>query len=279
MVFQFEHVQLDHGRARSGTSRPLRLPDLKASLGRWQAGLADVGWNSLYWNNHDQPRVVSRFGDDGRAPRALGQAARHGPAPAPRDAVRLPGRGARDDERAVRLDRGLPGHRVAQPLHHALAPRRATRRSCSPRCGRRAATTRARRCSGTRARTPASPPARRGSPSTRTTRRSTPRRRAPTRTRCFHHYRRLIALRHDRAGRGARRLHDAARDTRAGLRLHAPPRGHRAARGGQLLGGAGQRRAAAGWEDAELLLANVAEPGPGGALAPWEARIHRRRAA
>jgi len=38
---------------------------LKRSLGRWQAGLADVGWNSLYWNNHDQPRVVSRFGDDG----------------------------------------------------------------------------------------------------------------------------------------------------------------------------------------------------------------------
>ena len=32
---------------------------------RWQEGLADVGWNSLYWNNHDQPRVVSRFGDDG----------------------------------------------------------------------------------------------------------------------------------------------------------------------------------------------------------------------
>src|SRR3712207_8505499 len=40
-----------------------RLRDLKATLGRWQAGLAEVGWNSLYWNNHDQPRVVSRFGD------------------------------------------------------------------------------------------------------------------------------------------------------------------------------------------------------------------------
>ena len=38
----------------------------RRSLGRWQAGLADVGWNSLYWNNHDQPRAVSRFGDDGR---------------------------------------------------------------------------------------------------------------------------------------------------------------------------------------------------------------------
>ena len=51
---------------RSGTSAPLRLRDLKASFGRWQAGLADVGWNSLYWDNHDQPRAVSRFGDDAR---------------------------------------------------------------------------------------------------------------------------------------------------------------------------------------------------------------------
>jgi len=44
---------------------PLALRDLKASLGRWQAGLAERGWNSLYWGNHDQPRAVSRFGDDG----------------------------------------------------------------------------------------------------------------------------------------------------------------------------------------------------------------------
>ncbi len=64
MVFQFEHVQLDQG-ATKWDVRPLRMRDLKASLGRWQAGLADTGWNSLYWNNHDQPRAVSRFGDDG----------------------------------------------------------------------------------------------------------------------------------------------------------------------------------------------------------------------
>jgi oligo-1,6-glucosidase len=75
MVFQFEHVQLDRG-ATKWDIRPLDLRDLKASLGRWQAGLADVGWNSLYWNNHDQPRAVSRFGDDGahrvRSAKALG---------------------------------------------------------------------------------------------------------------------------------------------------------------------------------------------------------------
>ena len=56
MVFQFEHVRLDHG-ARKWDVHPLDLTELKASLGRWQAGLAEVGWNSLYWNNHDQPRV------------------------------------------------------------------------------------------------------------------------------------------------------------------------------------------------------------------------------
>ncbi|HXO24065.1 MAG TPA: alpha-glucosidase, partial [Streptosporangiaceae bacterium] len=64
MVFQFEHVQLDYA-ADKFHPRPLHLPDLKASLAAWQAGLAGRGWNSLYWGNHDQPRAVSRFGDDG----------------------------------------------------------------------------------------------------------------------------------------------------------------------------------------------------------------------
>ncbi|MGM1064322.1 alpha-glucosidase [Saccharothrix sp. Mg75] len=65
MVFQFEHVSLDHGPGGKFDPRPLDLRLLKASLGRWQTALGEVGWNSLYWNNHDQPRVVSRFGDDG----------------------------------------------------------------------------------------------------------------------------------------------------------------------------------------------------------------------
>jgi oligo-1,6-glucosidase len=64
MVFQFEHVQLDYG-AHKYDLRPLPLSALKASLAAWQAGLAERGWNSLYWSNHDQPRPVSRFGDDG----------------------------------------------------------------------------------------------------------------------------------------------------------------------------------------------------------------------
>jgi oligo-1,6-glucosidase len=64
MVFQFEHVGLDHGPAGKFDHRTLDIRDLKRSLQRWQDGLADTGWNSLYWNNHDQPRAVSRFGDD-----------------------------------------------------------------------------------------------------------------------------------------------------------------------------------------------------------------------
>ena len=63
MVFQFEHVSLDQAGSK-WDHRPLSLVDLKTSLGRWQTALEDRGWNSLYWNNHDQPRAVSRFGDD-----------------------------------------------------------------------------------------------------------------------------------------------------------------------------------------------------------------------
>jgi oligo-1,6-glucosidase len=65
MVFQFEHVSVDQGPAGKFDYRGLDLVVLKKALHRWQAALAEIGWNSLYWNNHDQPRVVSRFGDDG----------------------------------------------------------------------------------------------------------------------------------------------------------------------------------------------------------------------
>ncbi|CAN5679984.1 oligo-1,6-glucosidase [soil metagenome] len=64
MVFQFEHMSVDQGPAGKYDYRGLDLVVLKKSLHRWQLALAETGWNSLYWNNHDQPRVVSRFGDD-----------------------------------------------------------------------------------------------------------------------------------------------------------------------------------------------------------------------
>jgi oligo-1,6-glucosidase len=64
MVFQFAHVRLDQGEHKYDL-RPLRLTELKASMAAWQSGLAGRGWNSLYFGNHDQPRSLSRFGDDG----------------------------------------------------------------------------------------------------------------------------------------------------------------------------------------------------------------------
>jgi oligo-1,6-glucosidase len=64
MVFHFEHVGLDHGPDGKFSAGRLDLVELKRSFARWQYELAETGWNSLYWNNHDQPRVVSRFGDD-----------------------------------------------------------------------------------------------------------------------------------------------------------------------------------------------------------------------
>ena len=65
MVFTFEHVALDEvPGAGKWALQDVPLPVLKANLATWQEGLAEVGWNSLYWDNHDQPRAVSRFGDD-----------------------------------------------------------------------------------------------------------------------------------------------------------------------------------------------------------------------
>jgi oligo-1,6-glucosidase len=64
MVFQFEHVDLDSGPGGKWDLKPLKLTDLKNNFTKWQTGLEDIGWNSLYLNNHDQPRMVSRFGDD-----------------------------------------------------------------------------------------------------------------------------------------------------------------------------------------------------------------------
>lgn len=66
MVFQFEHIGLDQipGKAKWDLA-PLQLSALKEVLTKWQVGLHGKGWNSLFWNNHDLPRIVSRWGNDG----------------------------------------------------------------------------------------------------------------------------------------------------------------------------------------------------------------------
>ncbi|TDN90696.1 alpha-glucosidase [Microbacterium sp. BK668] len=66
MIFTFEHVSLDHGPGGRFDVQGVDLLELKETMARWQTGLHEAGWNALYWENHDQPRSVSRFGDDGR---------------------------------------------------------------------------------------------------------------------------------------------------------------------------------------------------------------------
>lgn len=64
MVFTFEHMDLDSGPGGKWDVQPFDLQKLKENFTKWQVALHEKGWNSLYWNNHDQPRVVSRFGND-----------------------------------------------------------------------------------------------------------------------------------------------------------------------------------------------------------------------
>lgn len=65
MVFQFELMDID-AEGDKWNGRPWKLTELKRIMDKWQTALQGKGWNSLYMNNHDQPRMVSRFGNDGR---------------------------------------------------------------------------------------------------------------------------------------------------------------------------------------------------------------------
>ncbi|MEK6992928.1 alpha-glucosidase [Paenibacillus sp. FSL K6-1566] len=65
MVFQFEHIGLDQQAGKEKWDlKPLDVGQLKEVLSKWQIALGNEGWNSLFWNNHDCPRIVSRWGDD-----------------------------------------------------------------------------------------------------------------------------------------------------------------------------------------------------------------------
>lgn len=67
MVFQFEHVSgSEHEKTHYGKwdGHKMPLPEWKANLSKWQTGLSHEAWNSLYLSNHDQPRSVSRYGND-----------------------------------------------------------------------------------------------------------------------------------------------------------------------------------------------------------------------
>ena len=64
MVFQFEHAFLANGPYGKWTDNPVPLLELKQVMSKWQTALEGKAWNSLYWDNHDQPRAVSRYGND-----------------------------------------------------------------------------------------------------------------------------------------------------------------------------------------------------------------------
>ncbi|WP_025682081.1 glycoside hydrolase family 13 protein [Paenibacillus maysiensis] len=64
MVFHFELMEVDSGPGGKWDVRPWKLADIKSIISKWQTALHGKGWNSLYLNNHDQPRMLSRFGDD-----------------------------------------------------------------------------------------------------------------------------------------------------------------------------------------------------------------------
>ena len=71
MVFHFEHVDVGNGHLGKWTPQPWKLTDLKRIFTKWQEGLEENGWNSLYWSNHDQPRAISRFGNDSEEYRVI----------------------------------------------------------------------------------------------------------------------------------------------------------------------------------------------------------------
>lgn len=67
MIFQFEQIQLDKQKGgQRWDLKELDLRELKAVFSKWQYELDGCGWNSLFWSNHDLPRIVSRWGNDGK---------------------------------------------------------------------------------------------------------------------------------------------------------------------------------------------------------------------
>lgn len=71
MVFQFEHMDVDADGRNKWTDKKMDLRDMKEVLTKWQKGLEEIAWNSLFWENHDQPRSVSRFGNNSSQYREL----------------------------------------------------------------------------------------------------------------------------------------------------------------------------------------------------------------
>ncbi|WP_429055631.1 alpha,alpha-phosphotrehalase [Aeromonas veronii] len=65
MVFNFHHLKVDYPNGDKWTKAPFDFLELKRIFNHWQSGMHGKGWSALFWCNHDQPRIVSRFGDEG----------------------------------------------------------------------------------------------------------------------------------------------------------------------------------------------------------------------
>lgn len=65
MVFNFHHLKVDYPNGDKWTKAPFDFLELKRIFKHWQSGMHGKGWSALFWCNHDQPRIVSRFGDEG----------------------------------------------------------------------------------------------------------------------------------------------------------------------------------------------------------------------
>lgn len=70
MIFQFDHMKIDwDDQLGKWKPKPLDFVQLKKGLSHWQNEMMDKGWNSLFWNNHDMPRIISRWDDDQKSPK------------------------------------------------------------------------------------------------------------------------------------------------------------------------------------------------------------------
>jgi oligo-1,6-glucosidase len=274
MVFQFEHVDIDHGNGKWDV-HPLKLTDLKASFGRWQAGLAEHGWNSLYWNNHDQPRIVSRFGDDGafrvRSAKMLGTVLHlHRGTPYVYQGEELgmtnaPFRGIRDFRDIESLNHYAEAVAAGERPDNVLAAMRLVSRDNARTPMQWDASEHAGFTTGTPWLAVNPNHAEINAESERADPDSV-----------FHHYRRLIELRHTEPavahGDFTMLMHDDERVYAFTRRL-----------GdvellvlGNFTGAPADAPLARDWAGAELLLSNCPAPSDHGTLQPWEARVYRR---
>ena len=92
MVFSFHHLKVDYENGEKWSKVPFRFTELKQILNDWALGMqAGGGWNALFWNNHDQPRALNRFGDVERYRADVATIAGDRDSPATRHPVRVPG--------------------------------------------------------------------------------------------------------------------------------------------------------------------------------------------